>query len=323
MSVFQLHDWWQIQLGESEDFDFGCIAVGNVDNVYPPCNKVVIGSHQGILRVLKPSSSSYKVEDLLLEVDLGQPILQLALGKLIAGVDIIGLAILHPRSVVVYEVIPQRNKETDDEGSINYYSVQKHYEHNLGINGKNFTSYNMILGRFGGATHQEMLLVQSLDGKLQFFEQSAQAFIRQLSDCLIPHPIVYFPQLDSFMVANYSCHIECYRYQVLATSQKDIEIDSIVNNSDLESTRLTSPNKLRSTLVEWSLNLGENCIQLDKGYFSGSEYSLKYGGEILALCERSIYLIKVIKEILFFISLNCSYRYIFFRHVVVLYNKEN
>ncbi len=37
MSVFQLHDWWRVKVaGEKEEFDHGCMALGNVDNAYPP-----------------------------------------------------------------------------------------------------------------------------------------------------------------------------------------------------------------------------------------------------------------------------------------------
>ena len=36
-----------------------------------------------------------------------------------------------------------------------------------------------------------MFLVQSLDGKIQIFEQSANAFSRQLLDCLIPGENMY------------------------------------------------------------------------------------------------------------------------------------
>jgi Bardet-Biedl syndrome 9 protein len=57
-------------------------------------------------------------------------------------------------------------------------------------------------------------MVQSLDGKLQIFEQSANAFTRQLVDCLLPGPMAYLPKLDAFVTTNYACQAECYRYQV-------------------------------------------------------------------------------------------------------------
>ena len=36
MSVFQLNDWWSRQISSGdEEFDFGCMAVGNLDNASP------------------------------------------------------------------------------------------------------------------------------------------------------------------------------------------------------------------------------------------------------------------------------------------------
>ena len=100
------------------------------------------------------------------------------------------------------------------DGKANYHSMRKAYEHNLGVEGKHFTAYNMISGPFGNARGRDMFMVQSLDGKLQIFEQSATAFTRQLMDCLLPGPIVYLPRLDAFVSTNYATQAECYRYQV-------------------------------------------------------------------------------------------------------------
>lgn len=99
-------------------------------------------------------------------------------------------------------------------GKANYHVMRKAYEHILGVDGRHFTAYNMTSGSFGGARTRDMFMVQSLDGKLQIFEQSANAFTRQLVDCLLPGPIAYLPRLDAFVSATYSCQAECYRYQV-------------------------------------------------------------------------------------------------------------
>ena len=109
MSVFQLEDWWSHHISNgTEEFDIGCFAVGNVDNASPESNKIVIGSHQGILRIFNPTRPKFRVDDLLLEESLQSPILQLCLGFLVPAVpDQIAIAVLHPRKVVVYEVIPK------------------------------------------------------------------------------------------------------------------------------------------------------------------------------------------------------------------------
>jgi Bardet-Biedl syndrome 9 protein len=80
----------------------------------------------------------------------------------------------------------------------------------------------MNSGCFGGSRDREMIVVQSMDGKLQIFEQSANAFTRQIADCLLPGPVAYVPKVDAFVTVNHACQAECYRYQVLASSSADI-----------------------------------------------------------------------------------------------------
>jgi hypothetical protein len=45
-------------------------------------DKIVVGSLQGVLRIYQPGGNGFKVEDLVHEEQLGGPILQLQLGKL-------------------------------------------------------------------------------------------------------------------------------------------------------------------------------------------------------------------------------------------------
>jgi len=33
MSVFRLQEWWSVKMGDDEEFDNGCMVVGNIDNV--------------------------------------------------------------------------------------------------------------------------------------------------------------------------------------------------------------------------------------------------------------------------------------------------
>ena len=106
MSVFQLNEWWGVQVASTEEFDFGCLCLGNIDNASPPSDKIVVGSLEGMIRVYNPSKPQYRIEDLILEESLGLPILQLLTGRFIPSTEIIGLAVLHPRKLVVYEISP-------------------------------------------------------------------------------------------------------------------------------------------------------------------------------------------------------------------------
>lgn len=65
-------------------------------------------------------------------------------------------------------------------------------------------------------------MVQSMDGKIQFFDQSAEAFTRQIIDCLLPGCFLYLKRTDAFVASNYANRLECYRYHVLVNSQGEI-----------------------------------------------------------------------------------------------------
>lgn len=294
MSVFQLQEWWAAKISENEEFDHGGLVIGNVDNSNPASDKICVGSLQGTLRIYAPTKPQFRVEDLILEEVLEAPILQLLIGRFIPSTDINGLAVLHPRQLVVYELNPQGNKD----GRVNYYSLRKAYSHDLGMDGKHFTAYNMTMGAFGGVRGREMFVVQSMDGKLQIFEQSANAFTRQLSDCLIPGPLAYLPKLDGFITVNHACQVECYRYQVLASSQSDG-----AKAGDSKESGSFGLRSIRSAMVEWSINLGETCRQVVQGYFSNTEAESKHNSsgprshysapsELLMVCEKSLFLLK-------------------------------
>ena len=44
MSLFKARDWWTVKVGENEEFDVGCLAVGNISNVE---STTAIGRHMG------------------------------------------------------------------------------------------------------------------------------------------------------------------------------------------------------------------------------------------------------------------------------------
>lgn len=80
----------------------------------------------------------------------------------------------------------------------------------------------MIYGPFGGIHGRDMIMVQSMDGKIQFFDQSAEAFTRQIVDCLLPGSFLYLKRMDAFVTSNYAHRLECYRYHVLVNSQGEV-----------------------------------------------------------------------------------------------------
>lgn len=83
MSLFRAREWWSTKVGENEEFDRSSMVLGNVDNNSDESIKIVTGSFQGMLRVHHPAQANYRIEDLLLEHDLGAPILQVSIGRFI------------------------------------------------------------------------------------------------------------------------------------------------------------------------------------------------------------------------------------------------
>ena len=107
-------------------------------------------------------------------------------------------------------------------GKAAYYTLSKVYDHHLGMDGKHFTAFGMIHGPFGGTSHKDLIMVQSMDGKLQFYDQSAEAFSRQIVDCLLPGCCLYLQRMDAFVTCNHANRVECYRYHVLVNTQAEI-----------------------------------------------------------------------------------------------------
>uniref|UniRef100_A0A8C5ZC25 Bardet-Biedl syndrome 9 n=1 Tax=Marmota marmota marmota TaxID=9994 RepID=A0A8C5ZC25_MARMA len=108
MSLFKARDWWSTVLGEKEEFDQGCLCLADVDNSGSGQDKIIVGSFMGYLRIFNPhpvkTGDGALAEDLLLEVHLRDPILQVEVGKFVSGTEMLHLAVLHSRKLCVYSV---------------------------------------------------------------------------------------------------------------------------------------------------------------------------------------------------------------------------
>ncbi|TMS10975.1 Protein PTHB1 [Larimichthys crocea] len=213
MSLFKARDWWSAALGEGEEFDQGCLCVGDVDNSGTGHDKVVVGSYMGMLRIFSPhankSSEGVPVEAQLLEVQLQNAIVQVEVGKFVSCSELLHLAVLHPRKLSVYSVSGTAgNVEHGDQ-----YQLKLVYEHNL-----QRTACNMTYGSFGGVTGHHSLCIQSMDGMLMFFEQDSYTFGRFLPGFLLPGPLIYNPRTDSFLTVSSARQLESYKYETLAVA---------------------------------------------------------------------------------------------------------
>lgn len=285
MSLFKARDWWSAALGEGEEFDQGCLCVGDVDNSGTGHDKVVVGSYMGMLRIFSPhankSSEGVPMEAQLLEVQLQNAIIQVEVGKFVSCSDLLHLAVLHPRKLSVYSVSGTAgNVEHGDQ-----YQLKLVYEHNL-----QRTACNMTYGTFGGVTGHHSLCIQSMDGMLMFFEQDSYSFGRFLPGFLLPGPLLYNPRTDSFLTVSSARQLESYKYETLAVAT---EAES---RQDPDLPLKTGGKRLTP---DWTFVLGEQALDLSVPSFSHSSSSIFVLGERNLYCLRDNGQIRFMKKLEF------------------------
>ncbi|KAM9308245.1 protein PTHB1 [Gastrophryne carolinensis] len=286
MSLFKARDWWSATLGENEEFDQGCLSVADVDNSGLGQDKFIVGSFSGYLRIFSPhplkEGDAVQAEDLLLEVQLRDPVLQVEVGKFVSGTELLHLAVLHPRKLCVYSV-------SGTLGNVehgNQYQIKLMYEHNL-----QRTACNMTHGSFGGVKGRDLICIQSMDGMLMFFEQESYAFGRYLPGFLLPGPLRYSSKTDSFITVSSCRQVECFKYQVLAVAT---DADT---KKEKDQQKTSSGKKL---LADWILNIGEQALDISIVSFNHTAFS------IFVLGERNIFCLKENGQIRFMKKLEYS-----------------
>ncbi|MBN3305537.1 PTHB1 protein, partial [Amia calva] len=248
MSLFKARDWWSVTLGEGEEFDRGCLCVGDVDNGSSGYDKIVVGSYMGLLRIYTPHPSkpggTLQPEEQLLEVQLKDPIIQVEVGKFVSCSDLLHLAVLHPKKISLYSVAATA-------GNVEHgvqYQLRLVYEHNL-----QRIACNMTYGPFGGVTGHHSICIQSMDGMLMFFEQESYSFGRFLPGFLLPGPLAYCARTDTFITVSSSRQVECYKYQTLAVAT---DADT---RQESEQQKIGSGKRL---LADWTLIIGEQALEI-------------------------------------------------------------
>nr|XP_006124111.1 protein PTHB1 isoform X6 [Pelodiscus sinensis] len=285
MSLFKARDWWSTTLGEKEEFDQGCLCVADIDNSGSGQDKITVGSYMGYLRIFNPHpvkpGDGMKAEDLLLEVQLRDPILQVEVGKFVSGTELLHLAVLHCRKLCVYAV-------SGTLGNVehgNQYQIRLMYEHNL-----QRTACNMTYGPFGGVKGRDLICIQSMDGMLMLFEQESYAFGRFLPGFLLPGPLTYSSRTDSFITVSSCQQVESYKYQVLAFATDADE------RNETEQQKLSSGKRL---VMDWVLNIGEQALDV-------CVVSFNQTSSVFVLGERNFFCLKDNGQIRFMKKLDCS-----------------
>ncbi|KAG8572476.1 hypothetical protein GDO81_012054 [Engystomops pustulosus] len=283
MSLFKARDWWSTTLGENEEYDQGCLSVADVDNSGSGQDKIIVGSYSGFLRIISPhpakAGDGVQAEDLLLEVQLRDPVLQVEVGKFVSGTELLHLAVLHPKKLCVYSV-------SGTLGNVehgNQYQIKLMYEHNL-----QRTACNMTHGPFGGVKGRDLICIQSMDGMLMFFEQESYAFGRYLPGFLLPGPLRYSPKTDSFVTVSSCRQVESYKYQVLAVAT---DADT---KKEIEQQKIGSGKKL---LADWILNIGEQALDISIVSFNHTAFSIFVLGERNFFCLKENGQIRFMKKL--------------------------
>uniref|UniRef100_A0A8C1P1F2 Bardet-Biedl syndrome 9 n=1 Tax=Cyprinus carpio TaxID=7962 RepID=A0A8C1P1F2_CYPCA len=271
MSLFKARDWWASVLGEGEEFDQGCLCVGDVDNSGSGYDKIVVGSFMGMLRIFSPHPAKpeeqMEADAQLLEVQFPDPIIQVEMGKFM-------WCLLWVFSGTA------GNVEHGDQ-----YQLRLVYEHNL-----QRTACNMTYGPFGGVTGHHFICIQSMDGMLMFFEQETYAFGRFLPGFLLPGPLSYCIRTDSFITVSSTRQVECYRYETLAVAtDADTRQDSD-QQSKSSGKRLTA---------DWTLVLGEEALDVCVPHTSSAMSSIFVLGERNLFCLKDNGQIRFMKKLEF------------------------
>ena len=276
MSVFKAREWWGARAGDGEETDGSQMAVGNVDNAPDGVQKVVVGSFKGTVRIYRPSAKDFRPSDLLLEVDLGAPVLGVEIGIFgSASQRDLMLAVLHPRRLVVYNVVSTKvEAEEPGGGSDSFMSLQLLYKHSLAR-----SAYNMCKGPFGGAKGKDYIAVQSLDGELLFLEQERAVFSKFLPNFLVPGPMCYVPQpLDAIVTVNSQMECEAFKFSTLASSSSGI------------ATSEDKDKQAKRARAEWTVNLGESAIAIAVARHSPEVRAPNV--DIVVLGERTLFWLK-------------------------------
>ncbi|XP_012265701.2 protein PTHB1 isoform X2 [Athalia rosae] len=284
MSLFKTREWWATQCGENEAFDNHSLLVAQL---FGPdiLNVIIVGSHKGCLRIYKPSSkwieegktlTGYQPKDLILESQLENPIIDLNVGKFVSGSQNLHLAILSPSKLIVYKTSIEHIPETDDEDTCALNVV---YEHDLKRLGATLT-----VGPFGGVHGRDFLCVQCLDGTLLFYEQETFTFSYNLTNYLLPNPLMYVAKNDAFVTLNSGWVLECYRYQHIAEFDK--------NKADQQSGVAG-----KNLQPDWKYNLGEAVLDIKISTLSSMEMAIVVLGERNLHCLTDNFTLKYTKRL--------------------------
>ncbi|XP_037085643.1 protein PTHB1-like [Pollicipes pollicipes] len=279
MSLFKAREWWSTTCGTDETFDLGSMLVASIGPEKQSVQRIV-----GFIRVYQPNyegrgdgeeaaENGFRPDDLLLEVQLDQPVLQLMAGHFVHSCSDTCLAVLMPFQVVIFTM----NMAAGAVEHGTHYALHAAYSHRL-----KRSAFNMFSGNFGGSKNKELFCVQALDGTLSFFEQENFAFSRFLPGYLIPGPVLYVKKTDAVVTGTSSWTVEAYKYSSLAQGSDANEKP----NGDTGSGKRVYP--------DWTYNLGEAVQDMQQVTMSSGDV------QVAVLAEHSLMVLKETGQLVMF-----------------------
>ena len=288
MSLFHTKEWWSHKADQPSECSPSSLLCCNIDNDQSGSDKVVTASFSGHLRIFTPTQPN-RIENLLLEQQMDEPILQIEAGRFIpASSSRIALAVLYPKRLSVYLVNAVKGSGGGDSAA--YMELSHSYTHRF-----HHHAYSFTYGPFGGGLQgRDLLAVLTLDGQLLFYQQDTFAFSRYLPGFLLPGAFAYIRSIDAFLLSTPRGEIECYRYTVLGESTQDSkqrgageEEDEAESKQQMEADYRQVHNAKRLH-TDWTLNVGEPILDIQTGHVIKGEAI----ADVVVLSTHNLWVVK-------------------------------
>ena len=262
MSLFQAREWWTHKSDHPDECDRYSFAVCNIDNALPPNNtdKIVVGTFSGFVRIYQPRQSGFKIDDLMLETRLDEPIIQVECGRYSSQSPRMCLAVLHPKRIVVFAVqtVNVSAERATAATAPAYTELNKLYEHKLGD-----PAYNML--SLPSST-RDTLLVQSIDCRISVFEAETYAFSKVIGHSIAPQPMAFVKGIDAIVIASTAYTVDCYRYSALGGHDQRAHRHAAAETEEEQSDHILhikgKLSEAKRPHCDWSCPVGESVVSL-------------------------------------------------------------
>ncbi|KAJ0180414.1 hypothetical protein K1T71_003818 [Dendrolimus kikuchii] len=258
MSIFKVKQWWSNEKLQNLEPAEGvqnskCLKIDRF-NSYSDSDCILV-SEGTFLRIYRPIIDQ-ELSPVLLETDLNEFILHIDTGKFTGGSVDRQIIVLHPQSYAIYQL--KRKEAHTDAGEQN--SLTPLIKHSFTRKADSFT-----VGPFGNIKTRDLICIVGLEGSLSFFDQDTFLFLCIFQDVIIPGPVCYIENCDSFVICKSTWILEIYSYQQL----REFSELNLRHN--------------KKNIPQWVFNAGEEITHVQVIQTSSNFSS------IVALGERHLY----------------------------------